>query len=100
MEAGGTRGLAARAGLQGAIEKALLGVLRLLLKMVEDFRAGGLAPLVPVAPVVQVATGDARADRAAESPARGREQQAARWRRTRRKLGKTTVSTVTRRGSG
>jgi hypothetical protein len=42
-EAGGTR------GVQGAIEKAILGILSLLLKMVEDFRAGRLAPIAPVA---------------------------------------------------
>jgi hypothetical protein len=80
-------GLAARAGVQGAIEKAFLAFLNLLLKMVEDFRAGRMAPIAPVA---EEATGDARTDRAvaypppklvrsaAQPPAKG-EGEEARW---------------------
>jgi hypothetical protein len=47
---GKRKGLAARAGLSGAIEKAILGFLSVLLAMLEDFRAGRLAPAVAPAP--------------------------------------------------
>jgi hypothetical protein len=50
VAARGTRkGLAARAGLSGAIERAILGLLSLLLTMLADFRAGRLAPVAPPA---------------------------------------------------
>jgi hypothetical protein len=46
---GARKGLAARVGLAGAIQEAVLGLLSLLLAMLEDFRAGRLAPIAPVA---------------------------------------------------
>ena len=38
-----------RKGLAGAIQEAILGLLSVLVAMLEDFRAGRLAPLAPVA---------------------------------------------------
>ncbi len=43
------KGLAAHAGLAGAIQEAILGLLSVLLAMLADFRDGRLAPLAPVA---------------------------------------------------
>src|SRR5215472_6613296 len=37
----------ARKGLTGAIEKAILGLLEVLMALLADFRAGRLAPLAP-----------------------------------------------------
>ena len=39
----------ARRGLTGAIQEALLGLFSVLLAILEDFRAGRLAPIAPVA---------------------------------------------------
>ena len=50
VAARGTRkGLAGRVGLAGAIREAMLRLLSMLIAMVEDFRAGKLAPMAPVA---------------------------------------------------
>ena len=45
---GARKGLAARAGLKGAIEEAFLGLLSVLLAVLEDFRAGRLAAIALV----------------------------------------------------
>jgi hypothetical protein len=63
-----------RKGFQGAIEKALLGILRLLLKMVEDFRAGRLAPIAPAAPPLRRLVRPA-----AQSPLKGEGEEAVRF---------------------
>ncbi len=73
-----------RKGLTGAIQEAFLGILSVLLAMLEDFRAGRLAPMAPVA----VEAGDgAVADpapqlvrSAAQSPARAEGAEARPWR--------------------
>lgn len=52
-----------RTGLKGTIQEALLGLFSVLLKMLEDFRAGRLAPLAEVAEAV-----GGGADRATASP--------------------------------
>ena len=45
----------ARRGLAGTIQGAILRILGTLLAIVEDFRAGRLAPVAPVAPAAPVA---------------------------------------------
>ena len=57
----------ARKGLAGAIEKAMLGLLELLLAMLADFRAGRLAPLAPAS---ESAAGEADGVLAAPSASR------------------------------
>jgi hypothetical protein len=47
-----------RRGLAGKIQEAILGILSVLMAILEDFRAGRLAPLAPVA---EAAAGDADA---------------------------------------
>ena len=70
VAARGTRkGLAARAGLTGAIQKAFLELLSVLLAILEDFRAGRLARIAPVA---ELAGDGAVADPSPQpSPTRG-----------------------------